>query len=366
MAMTLNSEEQNRVNNVYNEREKALAENNSMYEGLINNAGEMRDQQNQFLSQQEEIQNANLDKQLDYQKGIIDQQKQEASRNKAVEEKKALNDYTAYTNPYGLQNERLYGAGLGNSGVSETSKLGAYTTMQTRVAAGNAAYQKAVQEYDNAFNQAVLNNDVQKAENALNKLKLQLQNNQDYYTNVASLSQNKLKNQQDLQATYMDQYNNVYNQIMSEQKQAEAIRQYNESLAEQRRQYDANMAYQRERDAVKDAQWQKEYEIAKKNASKSGGSGGSQVKLTSGSPNGNNWFKDTFNDIKNTVSDNKELYAYSSPTGLSKSGLNWFTDEFEKHSYKYKDLRNVLTDAVSKKKISQADANKIYASYGIK
>jgi len=359
MAMTLNSEEQNRVNNVYNEREKALAENNSMYEGLINNAGEMRDQQNQFLSQQEEIQNQNLDKQLDYQKGIIDQQKQEASRNKAVEEKKALNDYTAYTNPYGLQNERLYGAGLGNSGVSETSKLGAYTTMQTRVAAGNAAYQKAVQEYDNAFNQAVLNNDVQKAENALNKLKLQLQNNQDYYTNVASLSQNKLKNQQDLQATYMDQYNNVYNQIMSEQKQAEAIRQYNENLAEERRQYDIKMAYQRERDAIADAQWQKEYEIAKKNASKSSSSGGSK------SSGGNSKTNNTLN-VNSPSNDTTEYYAYSSPVGLTKNGLNWYEKEFEKHSYQYKDLKWVLDNAVANKKITQADANKVYAVYGIK
>ena len=71
------------------------------------------------------------------------------------------------------------------------------------------------------MNQAMLNNDVQKAQNALNKLKLELQNNQDYYSNVASLSENKLKNQQNITNTYLDQYNTVYSQILKEQQQAE-------------------------------------------------------------------------------------------------------------------------------------------------
>ena len=363
MAMTLNSEEQTRVNNVYNEREKALAENNSMYEGLINNAGEMRDQQNQFLAEQESIQNANLDKQLDYQRGLIDQQKEEASKNKAVEEKKAINDYTSYTNPYGLQNERLYGAGLGKSGVSETSKLGAYTTYQNRVATANASYQKAVTDYDNALNQAILNNDVQKAENALNKLKLQLQNNQDYYSNVSSLSQNKLKNQQDLQSTYMDQYNNVYNQIYNEQKQAEAVRQYNENLrleqqqlAEKQRQYDINLAYQKERDKIADQQWAKEYALAKSKAKSSGSSGSSSSKKNTLKVN-NNSKVDNYSNGGST----REMYQMSSPT-LSGSDKEWYNKNFEKHSYQEKDLIWVLDHAP----ISDKAKDRIYSSYSFK
>lgn len=376
MAMSLNANEQERINNVYNEREKALAENNSLYEGLINQAGELKNEQNQYLAEQERIQNENLDKQLNYQTDIINQQKGEAAKNKRVEENKALNDYQAYINPYGLQNERLYGAGLGRTGVSETSKLGAYSSMQNRVATGAAAYQKAIQQYDNEINAAILNNDVQKAENALNKLKLQLQNNQDYYSSVSSLSQNKLKNSQDLTARYTEQYNTVYGQIFNEQKQAEAIRQYNESLAEQRRQYDANMAYQRERDAVKDAQWQKEYELAKKNASSGGsrgggrsygGSGGSGIKLSgsSGSSKSNIIQKaaqnavDAYNKYKN------ELYQTYTPS-LSGKAKDWYNNEFNKHSYQEKDLVWVLDKALKAKKISKSDYKKIYSSYSKK
>ena len=50
MAMALNQEEQTRVNNVYNEREKALSENNQLYGDLMNQAGELKNQQNAFLA----------------------------------------------------------------------------------------------------------------------------------------------------------------------------------------------------------------------------------------------------------------------------------------------------------------------------
>ena len=330
MAMTLNSEEQTRVNNVYNEREKALAANNSMYEGLINQAGQMRDQQNAYLAQQESIQNENLDKQLAYQQGIINQQKEEAAQNKRVEENKALNDYTAYTNPYGVQNERLFAAGLGKSGVSETSKLGAYTTYQNRVATGAAAYQKAIQNYDNTMNQAILNNDVQKAQNALNKLKLELQNNQDYYSNVASLSENKLKNQQSITNSYLDQYNTVYSQILKEQQQAEAARQ-----------------------------WQQEYNLARSKASSGGSSGSSKssgsTRLNSGSNGGGSL---STGASSGQVGSDTELYQWQTPL-LSGADKDWYNNNFEKHSYKEKDLIWVLDHAP----ISDKAKNYIYSSY---
>ena len=292
MAMNLNSQEQERVNNVYNEREAALAENEEMYSGLMNQAGQLRDEQNSYLAEQERVQNEVLDKQLANQQNLINQQKDEAARNKRVETNKALNDYNAYINPYGLQAERQAEAGLTNSGVSETSKLGAYNSYQNRVATAGAAYQKAVTEYDNAMNEAVLNNDVQKAQNALKKLELQLQNNRDYYSNISSLSQAKLENKQNLSSDYFNRYNQVYNQIMQEQATAESIRQYNEQMAFERekqaeaiRQYNESLAYQKQRDAQEQANWEKQYNMATSNKSSSGGNGGSSytATLTNGS-----------------------------------------------------------------------------------
>jgi len=334
MAMTLNASEQERLNNVYNEREKALAENNSMYEGLINQAGEMKNSQNAYLAQQEAMQNQAIDDQLVYQKGLIDTQKQEAEQNKRVEENKAINDYQSYINPYGLQNERLYSAGLGNSGVSETSKLGAYTVYQNRVSAANSALQKAYTDYDNAYNQAVNEGNVQKAQNALTKLKLEIQNEQDYFNNVSSLTQKKLSTANSLTAQYTDQYNTIYNQIMKEQAEAEAVRQWE---AEQRLK-------------------QQQLSASKGGSSGSNGSGRS-VKLTNGS-GGSAQLTNGQSAITNTT----ELYQWMSPN-LSGKDKDWYNNKFDKHSYATKDLIWVLDNAVKNGQLSEAGAETIFSTY---
>lgn len=343
MAMTLNAQEQERINNVYNEREKALAENSSLYEGLINQAGELRDQQNAYLAQQEAIQNENLDKQFAYQQEIVNQQKEEAAKEKKVEENKAINDYTSYINPYGLQNERMYAAGLGNSGASETSKLGAYTAMQNRVATGAAAYQKAIQNYDNTINQAMLNRDVQKGQNALKKLQLELQNTQDYMNNVSKYSQQQFSNAQSIRDTYTNQYNTVYSQIMKEQQQAEAARQ-----------------------------WEAEYKLAQQKAAQTnsgGGSSGGSGSLSGGggSKTGNKNISGNTSTINGLYSANKnnttELYQWMSPT-LSGKDKDFYNNEFNKHSYATKDLLWVLDNAVRNGKLSESGAQTILSTYG--
>lgn len=325
MAMTLNSEEQTRVNNVYNEREKALAENNSMYEGLINNAGELRDQQNAYLAQQEQIQNQNLDLQLENQKQMIDKQKEEASQNKKVEENKALNTYLAYTNPYGSQAEALASKGLTGSGVNSYERLGALVSYQNRVATANANLQKAFDNYNLAYDQAVRERDVQKGQNALKKLELQLQANQDYMNTVSNYKQSQFSNAQSIRNTYMDQYNNVYNQILNEQKQAEAARQ-----------------------------WAAEYQLEKKklNSQTLQVNGGSGV---NGSYTGVNT---NYDDPRLAV----EVYQYASPT-LSGKDKNWYNNDFERHSYQAKDLLWVVDKAVDEGKLSPDGRDRILDSY---
>lgn len=365
MAMTLNEQEQTRVNNVYNEREQALAENNQLYGDLMNQAGDLKNQQNAYLAEQQKTQNDILDKQLAYQTGLINQQKEEASQNKRVEANKALNDYTAYTNPYGIQAERQASAGLTNSGVSETSKLGAFTTYQNRLANANASYQKAVTQYDNAMNEAVLNNDVQKAQNALNMLKLQLENNQDYYSNISSLSQAKLKNQQSVRSEYNDLYNTVYNQIFNEQRQAEDIRQYNEQMAFNRekqaeavRQYNEELALQKAKLAEDQRQFNEQLALSKKKVASSGSSSKSgNTKTASLETNSSESKGET---VKSTTSIGSPSYMSST------SAFNWYKDNIQtKKSWDSNDLMNKLESAQKSGKITMNDAQHILSTYGI-
>ncbi len=356
--MNYTDEQQKRINNVYNEREKALAENQQTYSGLLDDANSFRQQQNQMLAQQEKTQNEVLDRQLENQTNIINQQKEQAQKQTETQNKQALNSYNAFINPYGYQAESLASTGLNNSGISETAKLGAYTTYQNRVAQANASLQNAITNYDNSINEAILNNDVQKAQNALTRLQAELQANESYYNTKSSLTQNLLNNKLNINSQYDNQYNNVYNQILNEQKQAEAIRQYNQNyqmqqqqLAESIRQYNEKMAYQRERDAVADAQWQREYELSKKkvNSSRSSkGSSGGSYTLTN-------------NSAKNVTSNmtlNPDQFS-------NRSSWEWYINNVSNGKFTDKSLSSTLNNAISKKKISESDAKKIANIYYI-
>lgn len=170
----------------------------------------------------------------------------------------------AYTNPYGLQAEQFASRGLLNSGVSETAKLGGYNTYQNRLATANKVMQDALRQYDNDINQARLNNDVKKAENALTKLKMQVDYATSYFNNKSSLSQAQLSNNQSISGDYFNRYNTVYNNIQAEKERAEAIRQY-----------ELNLAFQKEQAKQAQANWEKEYALSLANSRRSSGGGSS-------------------------------------------------------------------------------------------
>lgn len=254
--------------NIEEQYNKQLEESNNFYNNVLSNNEKLYNQQQEYANNWETTQNEILDKQLAYNTDLINQQKEEAKETTRQETNKALNDYSAYVNPYGYQAERLAQNGLSKSGANTSSQLGAYTTYQNRVSAANSALQKAITSYDNDINAAILQNDVSKAENALNKLKLQLDYATTYYSNYATYGQNQLANNQDL-------YNNYVSQNQWEKTFAENQRQYETNLAEEQRQFDEKMAYQKEQDALAQSNWEKEYNLSRAKAY-SGSSGGSK------------------------------------------------------------------------------------------
>lgn len=262
--------EDERLSAINQQKQEAINQSNNMYEGLLTDNQNIYNQQLDYANQYEQTQNSALDQQLAYQEDIINQQKQEAQQIKETEERKALNDYTSFVNPYGYQAEQFASQGLANSGVSETAKLGGFNTYQNRLATANKAMQDAFTEYDNAINEARLNNDVQKAQNALTKLQMQLEYAQNYYSNKSTISQNQLSNNQALDSEYYNRYQTEYNNIQAEKEREEAIRQFNEQLALQQQQF----KYQQQQDALAQQNWEKEYALAQEQARASYGSGG--------------------------------------------------------------------------------------------
>ena len=254
-----------------------------------------------------------LDRQLAFNEQKINQQKDEARQNMETEQRKAKNDYVNYTNPYGLQAESFASQGLLNSGVSETAKLGGYNTYQNRLSNANKVMQDAIKQYDLAMDEARLNNDVQKAENAAKKLQMQLQFSENYYSNRNDITQNQLTNSQNLDNEYFNRYNTEYNNIQEEKAREEAIRQWEAQMAEEQRQYndkmayqreqdalaqqnwEAQMAYQKEQDALAQQNWEKEYELSKqaalnsiRSSSSSSGSSSSNSSISLSNSSSNN------------------------------------------------------------------------------
>ena len=362
--MNYTDEQQARVNNVYNQREKALAENKNVYSGLIDEAGQLRDSQNQFLAQQTAIQNETLDKQLANQTAKIETQKNEARNLTKKEETKAYNDYLMSINPYGYQNAILNSQGLGQSNASEYQRKSSFVTYNNRVAQANASLTNALTKYDQDINDAITNNDVQKAQNALNELAKRLANTENYYNTKASLTQSQLQNTRSINAQYDDQYNRVYNQILNEQQEAEAIRQWNERIAEERRQYDSKMAYQRERDAIADAQWQQQYNLSLK-----------QLELQKKSINNKTKEYTLPKNETPKISGDQMLYTNFTPDLTSERAQKWYNESIDGKQLTYNQLKGLIQDGLQgivygKKTgqgfISEEDAERILRTYGAK
>lgn len=254
--------EDERLNKILAERDKALEESNSTYKQIMDNNQNLYNQQMDYSNAYENSQNAIADRNYEETQRLINQQRDKAQKETDIENQKAYNEYQKVINPYGTDTEKL--GGLNNSGYSETFKLGAYNAYQNRLGKANAALRDAFTQYDNAMLEAKKDNDVIKAQNALNKLQMQIE----YATNLNGDNNNALANKlntnQSIKSSYDNSYQNMMNQIQNEKELQEKIRQYNE-----------NMAYQKERDRIADEQWQKEYALSQAKVYSSGSSSSS-------------------------------------------------------------------------------------------
>ena len=321
MAVNLNDE---RFQTVEREKQTALNNINNTYNQMIDQSdsyyNNLQNQVQDYAKTQSEIQQANTDFAIDK----INQQKDWAEQDYKKEQKAAYTDYQKQINPYGAEAEKIAQMGLANSGYSESSRVAMYNTYQNRYATARESFNRTIVNYDNGINEAIKSNNAKLAEISAQAqakaLELSLQGFQ--YKN--SLLQSQLNAQQTTEDRYYSRWKDTLNQINTEN-----------ALAEQKRQFNASLN-------SKIATIQKT------------GSAGS---------NGN----DSINK-KMALSDPTEYSQSYDPMtqyGLSLKATSWYLKNFNKHSYKYKDLKYVLDNALKNKTITDEDAVKIYNSYGI-
>jgi hypothetical protein len=300
----------NNVNNTYNQM---INQSDSYYNSLAN-------QVQDYANKQTEIQQANTDFAIDK----IEQQKDWATKDYQKEQKAAYTDYQKGIDNYGVNNENMAASGLTNTGYSESSRVSMFNTYQNRYATARDTFNRAIQNYDNGIREAQLSNNAKLAEIAANAqakaLELALQGFQ--YKNT--LLQSQLNAQQTTEDRYYSRWKDTLNQINTENQLAEQKRQFNAQLSANKK---AAQIYKDGGISPVTSNDTTEYQLSK-----------------------------SFDNL---------AYTDLAHVLLSKSGQQWYKNEFNKHSYQKKDLDYVLREAVNSGKITKKDATKIYKGYGI-
>lgn len=234
--------EDERFAQVEGDKQQALTELEQTYGGMISESDRYYQAQIDAAKQWSEKQQQLQQEQTDFAIEQINQQKDQAQKDYTKEQSGAYVDWQKQSDAYGAQAEQLAGAGLKNTGYSESSQVAMYTAYQNRVAVARDAHARAILNYDNAIKDAQLQNNSALAEIAYQALQQELELSLAGFQYKNTLVLEQANKKVELDNTYYSRYMDVLNQINYENEQAEQIRQYEQSFAEQVRQYEQNFA----------------------------------------------------------------------------------------------------------------------------
>ena len=250
-----------RFKQVENEKQSELDKYNQTYDNLINERNNFTNQQQQLVDQWENTQKDIANQNLQYQKDLIEQQRNKTEKEYQNEAKASYIDYQKEVDKYGVSRENVTANGLSNSGYAESSKVDMYNTYQNRLATARKSLEDAGIEFDNAIREAQMSNNETLAQNALTALQNKLNIALEGFNYKTEQENNRLNWNNTINNNYYNRYKDVESQINYENETAEKIRQYNENMAFQKEQqrleqqrWEQEMAYQREQDAIANAQ----------------------------------------------------------------------------------------------------------------
>lgn len=236
------------------EQASTLNEIGSNYDNAINTYQEQIDKQSAAIdawaAEQKRIQQA----QTDFAIQKINQQKEQATQDYTKEQSAAYADWQKQSNQYGANAEKMAAQGMANTGFAESSQVAMYNTYQNRVAVARETINRNYLEYDNMMKDARLQNSAALAEIAYNTLlkknELALAGFQYKNDLIMAKSDKKLA----VDEVYHDRWQDVLNQINTENSLAETVRQYNENMAFKEKEYQEGVRQFNAELALKNAQ----------------------------------------------------------------------------------------------------------------
>lgn len=217
-----------RFTEVEADKKAALNEVDVTYGNMISSSDKYYQDQINASKDYAETQKKNQQAQTDFAIEKIEQQKEQAHTDYIKEQSGAYVDWQKQSNPYGAEAEKRASAGLAGTGYAESSLVGMYNAYQNRVATAREVYNRAVLNYENAINEARLQNNAQLAEIAYNALQQQLQLSLQGFQYKNQLLLEKAATKREVDNTYYGRYKDVEAQINHEHALAEQVRQMKE------------------------------------------------------------------------------------------------------------------------------------------
>lgn len=253
-----------RFGQVESDKQQALTELENTYGGMIDEADKYYQAQIDASKQWAEQQTALQNQQTELAINEINQQKEQTTKEYTREQSGAYVDWQKQSNAYGANAEQLAAQGLQNTGYSESSQVSMYNTYQNRVATAKESYNIAIQNYNNSIAQARLQNSMALAEIAYQALQTQLELSLEGFQYKNELVLQQADKKMDLENQYYNRYQDVLQQINTENALAEQIRQYNEQQALEKKKYEESVRQYNTTLAEQKRQYEKDYALKEK------------------------------------------------------------------------------------------------------
>lgn len=219
---------------VTNDKNAALKEVNNLYNGMVNNSdkyyNDLKNAASDYEKKQSELQQANTDFAIEK----IEQSKDWAKQDYTKEQKASYVDYQKGVNEYGVNAEKMAANGLDQSGYAESSRVNMFNEYQNRIATARESFNRTIVDYDNQIKEAQLANNSALAEIAYNSLKERLELSLEGFQYKNTLLQQQLNAKNDVEDRYYTRWQDVVNQINTENQLEEEKRQFNLQMAASR------------------------------------------------------------------------------------------------------------------------------------
>lgn len=218
-----------RFTQVQADRDAALSEMEGTYDSMIGQSDKFYQDQIDASKEWADKQSQLQQEQSDFAIEQIEQQKDKAQKDYIKEQSGAYVDWQKQSDQYGVNAEKQASAGLAGTGYSESSQVAMYNQYQNRVMTARESYQNAVLNYNNAIKDARLQNNSVLAEIAYNSLQQQLELALQGFQYKNTLILDKTNKKIELDNIYYQRYQDVQQQMNTENAMAEQIRQYNQN-----------------------------------------------------------------------------------------------------------------------------------------